>query len=97
MPAKVVNIRKYVGSYVYIGRPSIWGNPYNIGPDGTREEVIAKYEEYVREKPELMAKIHTLSNATLGCWCKPKECHGDILVKLILEDEQLNASKTTRD
>ena len=28
---------------VYIGRPSKWGNPYSIGPDGTREEVIEKY------------------------------------------------------
>jgi hypothetical protein len=28
---------------VYIGRPSKWGNPFVIGRDGSREEVIEKY------------------------------------------------------
>ena len=85
MSARVVNIRKFIGTYTYIGRPSIWGNPYNIGIDGTREEVIDKYEQYIRSRPELLAKLQTLSNSTLGCWCKPKQCHGDILIKLLEE------------
>ena len=43
---KVVN--KYKEDYdVYIGRGSKWGNPYRIGEDGTREEVIEKYRLYL--------------------------------------------------
>ena len=70
---------------VYIGRPSKWGNPFEIGRDGTREEVIQKYEQWIRSQPELIAQLPELKGKTLGCWCKPKACHGDILVKLIRE------------
>ena len=78
---KVVNCRKEKYD-VYIGRPSIWGNPFAIGRDGTRDEVIEKYKEYILKKPELLAKIHLLRGKTLGCFCKPLACHGDVLAEL---------------
>jgi hypothetical protein len=68
---------------VYIGRPSIWGNPFRIGPDGDRDEVIAKYERHVLSSPHLMARLHTLAGLTMGCWCKPLACHGDVLARLV--------------
>ena len=80
----VVNLRTAKFD-VYIGRGSKWGNPFYIGKDGTREEVIDKYEKYIRNKPELLNALHELENKVLGCYCKPKACHGDILVKLIKE------------
>jgi hypothetical protein len=84
---KVVN--KYKEEYdVYIGRGSKWGNPFVIGKDGTREEVIEKYEKWIRSKPELLNSLHELRNFRLGCFCKPKPCHGDILVKIIEEKEK---------
>jgi hypothetical protein len=67
---------------VYIGRPSIWGNPFVIGRDGTREEVITKYRAWVVRQPHLMAQIHTLRGKRLGCWCAPEACHGDVLAEL---------------
>lgn len=67
---------------VYIGRPSIWGNPFVIGKDGTRAEVIEKYREYVLSNKYLMARIGDLKGKTLGCWCAPLACHGDVLVQL---------------
>ncbi len=70
---------------VYIGRPSIWGNPFVIGKDGSREEVIQKYKEYILNKPELLKQLYKLKNKVLGCWCKPQACHGDVLVELIKE------------
>jgi hypothetical protein len=82
---KVVNIKKYSGDYVYIGRGSKWGNPYKLGKDGTRDEVIIKYEEYIRGKTELLLDLPRLESQVLGCYCKPKACHGDILVKLLRE------------
>ena len=71
---------------VYIGRPSKWGNPFTIGRHGTREEVISKYEAYVMDHPYLIDDLPELIGKTLGCWCKPKSCHGDILARMV-EDE----------
>ena len=70
---------------VYIGRPSKWGNPYHIGVDGTREQVVQKYEEHVRSSKILMRALPTLAGKTLGCWCNTKPCHGDVLIKLLKE------------
>lgn len=68
---------------VYIGRPGPWGNPFQIGPDGSRAEVIAKYREWVVKQPDLLRELPALKGKTLGCWCRPKACHGDVLVELI--------------
>lgn len=67
---------------VYIGRPSKWGNPFTIGKDGTREDVIEKYKQWIRGQSQLMKDLSELKNKVLGCWCAPKLCHGDILVGL---------------
>jgi len=68
---------------IYIGRPSQWGNPFSIGRDGDRAEVIRKYREWILTKPELLADLPTLKDKVLGCWCKPLTCHGDVLVELV--------------
>ena len=70
---------------IYIGRPSLFGNPFKIGKDGTRAEVIEKYEAYARHEPRILANLETLRGKRLGCWCKPLACHGDVLVKLLEE------------
>lgn len=82
MVAKVVHCKKEKHD-VYIGRPSKWGNPYEIGKDGTREEVIMKYVGYLARHPDLIeeAKLE-LKDKTLGCWCAPKACHGDVLLEV---------------
>lgn len=66
---------------IYIGRPSEWGNPFVIGQDGTREEVVTKYETWLLGQPELLAKVPILKDKILGCFCTPLPCHGDVLVK----------------
>lgn len=85
---KVVNLNKSPYD-VYIGRGSKWGNPYSH-LEGTqaqhvvesREEAISKYHEYIMGKPELFSQLPELRGKTLGCFCKPKSCHGDILKAL---------------
>jgi hypothetical protein len=62
---KVVHCKKEPYD-IYIGRPSKWGNPFLIGKDGSRDEVIEKYRKYILNKPELMASLHELSGKTLG-------------------------------
>ena len=81
MPTTVVHCKK--SKYdVYIGRPSKWGNPFAIGKDGTREEVIQKYRAWLLTRPELMNSIHELKDKILACWCHPQACHGDVLAEL---------------
>jgi hypothetical protein len=74
---------------VYIGRPSKWGNPFIIGRDGDRNEVVRKYEAYIRANQSLINALPELRNKVLGCWCSPKSCHGDVLIKLLEEFEIL--------
>jgi hypothetical protein len=67
---------------VYIGRPSKWGNPFPMGEEKDREQVIAKFEQYLMNSPELLAQIGELKGKDLVCFCAPKACHGDILLRL---------------
>jgi len=77
----VVHCKSRIPFDVYIGRPSEWGNPFEIGVDGSREEVIAKYETWFLQQPRLLAKVSELKGKTLACWCAPLACHGDVLAK----------------
>lgn len=75
----VVNVG--CGDYdVYIGRPTIWGNPYRIGRDGDRTEVIEKYRKYLASRPDIQEKARVeLKGKVLACHCFPQPCHGEIL------------------
>jgi len=89
MKPKVLN--KYHGGMkpgvVYIGRGSIYGNPFIIGKDGDRDDVINKYEEYLMRNTELLAKVKAnLRGKDLVCFCAPKRCHGDVLLKIANEE-----------
>lgn len=82
----VVNIKRTKDYGEYIGRGSIYGNPYHIGKDGSREEVIDKYKTWLKLKlrdPMFKKAVLRLKGKILGCYCKPLPCHGDILVDYI--------------
>ena len=80
-------VNKYRDSYdVYIGRGSKWGNPFRIGIDGTREDVIKQYRNWIQTQPHLLNSLEELRGKTLGCFCSPQACHGDILVELLNND-----------
>jgi hypothetical protein len=79
----------FIGGKRYPPKQSIFANPYKVGRDGTREEVIKKYDTYIRDRIEkdqdVKSRLLKLRGKNLGCWCKPEACHGDILLKLIEE------------
>jgi hypothetical protein len=62
---------------IYIGRGSPYGNPYRIGEHGTRKQVIELFEKFVL--PDL--DVSTLRGCDLVCYCSPKPCHGDSILK----------------
>lgn len=89
-------VNKYHGTpwNVYIGRGTIWGNPFSHLPSGlirpeniceTREEAVSKYRDYITKGSgrSLLPKLLELKGKVLCCTCSPKQCHGDILLELI--------------
>lgn len=83
---RVVNCKKEPYD-VYIGRPSKWGNPFKIGTDGSREDVIRKYRTWILANTSLIKQLRSeLRGKTLGCWCRPNACHGDVLAELADND-----------
>lgn len=68
---------------VYVGRPSKWGNPFIIGKDGSREEVIEKYKQFLESRPDLVEAARAeLRGKNLVCWCAPLACHADVLMDI---------------
>jgi len=81
----VVNVDKNESYDIYIGRGSDWGNPYAIGIDGDRDEVIRKYQYdfergFLKSNKEQLLKLR---GKKLGCHCKPAACHGDVLANYL--------------
>lgn len=68
---------------ISIMRPSIFGNPFQIGKDGTRDEVVRKYRHWlwkkINEDLEFRASVLSLKGHDLICCCAPRVCHGDVL------------------
>lgn len=80
---------------IYIGRPTALGNPFQIGRDGDRETVVAKYRAWLwkrlrdRNSPQRLAMEDLLKEAEKGpvellCWCAPQACHGDVIKAALL-------------
>ncbi len=83
---KVLNKRtdKIPPDAVYVGRPSKYGNPFKIGHDGTRAEVIAKYRSRIMNILIFTDShyLDELKGKDLVCWCAPLPCHADVLLEL---------------
>jgi len=68
-------------------KDSLFANPFKVGKDGNRKEVLQKYKEYLHQQLEedkiTHEDIKSLKDKNLGCWCHPEECHGDVLLEII--------------
>ncbi|MFM7287504.1 MAG: DUF4326 domain-containing protein [Cyanobium sp.] len=73
-----------------VGRPGAPGNPFVVGRDGSREEVIAQYRRWLwaqlqkpgspqeRELRRLVAQARA-GELELLCWCHPLPCHAEVV------------------
>lgn len=74
---------------VYIGRGSIWGNPFPMKDKSEQERyrVIKAYRQWLwlqQMKGHITKEmILDLEGKRLACYCAPKACHGDVLIKAI--------------
>lgn len=94
---RVVNVREE-SCDVFIGRPGWFGNPFIIGRDGNREEVIYKMDNWLRtgnnfgcaeateeRRQWVLGHLSELKGQRLGCFCEPLPCHGNIYVRIMEE------------
>lgn len=96
MKTKIANISKGESYDVYIGRKGhghdgYFGNPFD---EGNRSEKIRKFTKYaalrIQHDPAYKKQVKELHGKTLGCFCHPLPCHGDVLAKIA---EQLNVEE----
>lgn len=73
-----------------IDRTTQFGNPFRLNEDGgeyTREESVNKYREWfknqIQDDPSFREAVEDLRGKTLGCWCRPKTCHGDVIIEYL--------------
>ena len=83
---KVINLKEekydvYIGRYGK-GQDGYFGNPFPLSYF-PRLESIRNYRLYfnyrIRTDPEFKKRVLELKDKTLGCFCKPLDCHGDII------------------
>ncbi len=91
----IVNRKNWRGENIYVGRPTVLGNPFVIGKDGDRATVIASYRRWLWNEIQggagpVFDEIHRLANLAktqdiiLACWCFPEQCHAAV-VKAAIE------------
>jgi hypothetical protein len=107
---QVVNKRGHVPTPndIYIGRPSVLGNPYSHLENtlaqfkvANREEAVTKYRVWLKfqissgNKQVLDELSKIKEDSILVCWCKPLSCHGDIIKEVLGETNYLKGYKKT--
>jgi len=102
----IENKKTYRGDGIYVGRKmpglpgSVLGNPFRIGRDGTRVQVISKYRRWLWEQIKLknesyyvlrwIAELALQGDVTLVCWCAPElSCHATVIERSV---EYLNSA-----
>lgn len=69
---------------IYIGRGSMWGNPFVMGKHGDRDDVCVQHKEHlkqqIRDGEVSLQQLASLHGKDLVCFCAPLRCHGDTLV-----------------
>lgn len=86
METTVVNIH-HSKCDIKIDRSGPFGNPFRIGYDGDRNQVIQKYREWFYKRiltdRDFRDKIHSLKGKVLGCHCIPLPCHGNVIIEYL--------------
>lgn len=69
-----------------VGEPGWLGNPYALAEGYSRKESIRRYREDFHDRlddTEFKEAVEDLHGKTLACYCKPKACHGDIILEYL--------------
>ncbi len=75
---------------IYIGRAnrflelpeSKFCNRFPLKRETDRPRILCLCRDDFLSRSEVIESLHELDDLILGCYCKPKICHGDLLVEL---------------
>ncbi len=80
---------KMPANAIYVGRPTVWGNPYVVGSELmsgetlTAEKAVVSYEQHLADNFSERDIRHCLHDKDLACWCALDEpCHADVLLRI---------------
>jgi uncharacterized protein DUF4326 len=80
---------KMPANTIYVGRPTVWGNPYVVGSqlmNGetlTAKKAVELYEQHVADNFSERDIRHCLHGKDLACWCAlDQPCHADVLLRI---------------
>lgn len=80
----------FINKERYPKENSLFHNPFKINKNIDRDEAILNYKIHLltslKENKELQNDFNKLRGKTLGCWCKPEQCHGDTIIELLNTD-----------
>jgi len=90
-----LRVNKIINEYdIRIDRVSVLGNPYYMKSESERDIVCDKYEDWFnlnKDKDKVKLELNRLVDIynkygilRLYCWCAPKRCHAQTIVKFVL-------------
>ena len=93
-PIRIVNKHQSARAGVYVGRPTLFGNPYRVQSE-TREQAVQQYRAWLRRQWQrggaVKEALRALARAyierdelTLLCWCAPRRCHAEVIREAVL-------------
>lgn len=85
-PPKGLPLWALNGAIVYVGRPTVFGNPYIVGKDGKQGECVKLYRKWIRlpQQEALRERMRSeLKDKHLLCWCSPLPCHADVIMEIV--------------
>ena len=96
MEITIKNKLSYSGTGEYVGRPTTLGNPFRVTEKQSRNIAIQRYSLLLKDAinhndPAVLKFLRYLfdtlvsqNKLVLICWCVPKECHAEIVKKVLL-------------
>lgn len=105
MAITIVNVKNGDQFDVFIGRRrgnKHWGNPFIMQRERDRPLVIKDFKRWLNGDKDLeeieperrkwiIEHVDELKDKVLGCFCRPKPCHGDVYIELLKERSKKNA------
>jgi Domain of unknown function (DUF4326) len=95
----VINIKSGAPYDVYIGRRNrfappdkpgndgYFGNPHHLISEAERDRAVEEYRadflRRVESDPVFRRRVLMLRGQRLGCFCKPRACHGDVIAEWV--------------
>ena len=68
---------------VLITRGTIWGNRYAGNRDEAIKQFRRQFQTDIQNGRITVAMLAELDGKRLGCVCKPKACHGDVIAEYV--------------